>query len=269
MVVSRKQIFTRHSQRDQPEGRPGSGHHGHNNRWKETEGIHAHTAIHPPIQWEPQTRGLEGYGSSPSAPSTPQRSIPLEHGQQEVQPSFTLGRPGRILPEGMSQRDTPQISYGKHQRMESQQEVQTPGGNRSQDKAESSHHPSYRRATEPEREYSYSFRFTRSRPTQLSSGFTPFRHQQISGQESPFFTVPGTFQEKTRFNGQEQDFFQPKAERVIPNDTEAVELAERSTQEPKIVVNTSNTIKSPATRNITPTQMEHSGFTPESNIKSD
>ncbi|MBW0465997.1 hypothetical protein O181_005712 [Austropuccinia psidii MF-1] len=42
---------------------------------------------------------------------------------------------------------------------------------------------------------------TRSRPTQLFSGFTPFRHQNISGQESPFFTIPGSFQEKTRIQG--------------------------------------------------------------------
>ncbi|MBW0492560.1 hypothetical protein O181_032275 [Austropuccinia psidii MF-1] len=59
---------------------------------------------------EPQTRGLEGYGSSSSTPPTPQISIPMEHGQQKIQPSFTLRRTGRILPEGMSQRDTLQRS---------------------------------------------------------------------------------------------------------------------------------------------------------------
>ncbi|MBW0482711.1 hypothetical protein O181_022426 [Austropuccinia psidii MF-1] len=77
---------------------------------------------------------------------------------------------------------------------------------------------------DPDREYSDSFRLTRTRPNQLSSGFTPFRNQKISGQESPFFTIPGSFQEKTRIQGKKQDLFQPKAERVRPNDPEAVGL---------------------------------------------
>ncbi|MBW0510326.1 hypothetical protein O181_050041 [Austropuccinia psidii MF-1] len=162
--------------------RPGSGHHAHDNRWQDTEENHTHTAIHPPIQWRPQSRGLKGYGSSSSAPPTPQRSIPMENGHQEVQPSSTLERPGSMLPEGMAQRDTLQRSYGNHQRMESQQAVQAPGGKGSQDKRESSHYPSYRRTTEPEREYYDYLRITRSRQTQLFGRFTPFRHQQISGQ---------------------------------------------------------------------------------------
>ncbi|MBW0471331.1 hypothetical protein O181_011046 [Austropuccinia psidii MF-1] len=95
-------------QRNQQENRPGfvrvrilgSGNHGHHNRWKDTEVNHTHIAIHPSIQWEPQTGGLEGYGSSSSGPRTPEISIPMENGQQEVQPSFTLGRTGMILPEG-------------------------------------------------------------------------------------------------------------------------------------------------------------------------
>ncbi|MBW0555945.1 hypothetical protein O181_095660 [Austropuccinia psidii MF-1] len=101
-----------------------------------------------------------------------------------------------------------------------------------QDKGESSHYQSYRRTIDPDREYSDSFRITRSRPNQLSSGFTPFRNQNISGQESPFFTIAGIFQEKTRIQGQEQNLFQPNAERVTNNDPEAVGLGERSTQEP-------------------------------------
>ncbi|MBW0539379.1 hypothetical protein O181_079094 [Austropuccinia psidii MF-1] len=168
----------------------------------------------------------------------------------------------------MSQRYTLQRSYGHHKRMESQKEVQTPGGEENQDKGKSSHYPSYRRTTAPDRAYSYSFRLTRSKPTQLSSGFKPFRYQQISGQESPFFTIPGSFQDKTRIQGQKQDFFQKKAERVRPNDPETVGLCERSTQEPEIVVNTSR-ISSPKNRNITPTQNEHSVVTPESNLNSD
>ncbi|MBW0467676.1 hypothetical protein O181_007391 [Austropuccinia psidii MF-1] len=98
----------------------------------------------------------------------------------------------------MSQRDTLQRSYGNHQRMESQQEVQTPGGEVNQDKGKSSHYPIYRRTIEPDRAYSDSFRLTGSIKSQLSIGFKPFRKQKISGQESPFFTIPGSFQEKSK-----------------------------------------------------------------------
>ncbi|MBW0476932.1 hypothetical protein O181_016647 [Austropuccinia psidii MF-1] len=168
----------------------------------------------------------------------------------------------------MSQRDILQRTYGNHQRMEYHQAVQTSGGEGNQDKGESSHYPSYCRTAEPDRAYSYSFRLTRSRPTKLSSGFKSLRNQQISGQESPFFTISGIFQEKTRIQGKKQDIFQPKAERVRHNNSEAVGLGERSTQEPEIAVNTSR-ISSPNNRNSTPTQNEHSVVTPESNPNSD
>ncbi|MBW0547269.1 hypothetical protein O181_086984 [Austropuccinia psidii MF-1] len=103
---------------------------------------------------------------------------------------------------------------------------------------------------------------------QLFSGFKPFRYQQISDQESPLFTIPGGFQEKTRIQGQKQDLFQPKAERVRPNDPEAVGICERSTQEPEIVVNAAR-ISIPNNRNIAPTKNEHSVFTPESSLNGD
>ncbi|MBW0482421.1 hypothetical protein O181_022136 [Austropuccinia psidii MF-1] len=139
----------------------------------------------------------------------------------------------------MSQRDTLQKPYGNHQ--------------------------SYRRTAKPDRAYSDSFRLTGSRPKQLSSGFTPFRHQQISGQEPPFFTIPGSFQEKARIQGKKQHPFKPKVERVRPNDPEAVGLGEGSKKEPQIVVNTSR-ISSPTNRNITPTQTENNVVTPESEL---
>ncbi|MBW0568566.1 hypothetical protein O181_108281 [Austropuccinia psidii MF-1] len=173
-----------------------------------------------------------------------------------------------MFPEDISQRPTLQISYGNHQRMESHQEVQTPGGEENQDKREASHYPSYRRTAEPDRAYSDSFSLTRSRPTQLYSGSKLFRHQHISGQESPFFKIPGSFLEKTRIQGQKQYFFQTKAGRVRPNYPEAVGLVERSTQEPEIVGNTSR-ISSPNNRNITPTQNEHNVLTPETNLNND
>ncbi|MBW0516841.1 hypothetical protein O181_056556 [Austropuccinia psidii MF-1] len=151
----------------------------------------------------------------------------MENEQQEVQPSTSLGRTWSKFLEDISQR-----SYGNHQRLKYHQEVQTHGDEGKQDKGESGHYPSYRRAADPDREYSDSFRLTSSKPNQLSSGLKPFRNQQISGRESPFFKIPGSFQEKTRIQGQKQDLFQPKAERVITNDPEAVGLGERSTQEP-------------------------------------
>ncbi|MBW0532167.1 hypothetical protein O181_071882 [Austropuccinia psidii MF-1] len=152
--------------------------------------------------------------------------------------------------------------------MEFQQEIQTTGGKGSQDMEGSSHYPSYRRKTEPERAYSDSFRLTRSRTTQLSSGFIPFRRPQLSGQESPFFTIPGTFQEKTGIQREKQGLFQPQAEIVRPNDPESVGIGERSTQKPEIAVSTSR-ISIPTNKNITLTQNEHNAVTPESNLKSE
>ncbi|MBW0503551.1 hypothetical protein O181_043266 [Austropuccinia psidii MF-1] len=58
----------------------GTGHLGPSGKWQETEGNYTHSAIHLQIQQKPQTRGVEGYGSSSSAPQTPQRSTPMEHG---------------------------------------------------------------------------------------------------------------------------------------------------------------------------------------------
>ncbi|MBW0538990.1 hypothetical protein O181_078705 [Austropuccinia psidii MF-1] len=210
--------------------RPGRGHLGHSGGWQDTEENHTHSPIHFSIQQQPQTRGLERYGLSSSAPPTPQRFVSMEHGQQE--------------------------------------EVQTPVGKGKQDKGESSHYTSYRSTANLDRAYSNSFRLTRSRPNQLSSGLTPFRNQQVSYQDSPFFTISGGFQEKTRIQREKQDLFQSKEERVRPNDPEVVGFGERSSQEPEVVVNHSRT-SSPINRNITPTQIEHDSVSPESNLNSD
>ncbi|MBW0541159.1 hypothetical protein O181_080874 [Austropuccinia psidii MF-1] len=192
----------------------------------------------------------------------------MEHGQQEVQPGIPLGRTWSKFPEDLSQRDRLQRSYGNDQRLESQQAVQTLGGECKQDKGDSSHYASYRRTADPNRAYSDSFRPTRSRPNQLSSGFTPFRTKQTSGQETPFFTDSGSFKEKTRIQGQKQDHLQPEEERVTPNDPEAVGFFERSAQEPEVVVNNFR-ISSAINRNLTPTQIDHNVVTPESNLNSD
>ncbi|MBW0464280.1 hypothetical protein O181_003995 [Austropuccinia psidii MF-1] len=159
-------------QRNQPEDRegfprarrPGRGNLRHSGGRQETEGNNTHSAIHFPIQQEPQTRGLEIYGSSSSAPPTPQRFISMEHGQREVQPGIPLGRTWIKFPEDLSQRNRLKRPYGNHQRLQSHQAVQTPGGEGKQDKGESSHYPSYRRTSDPDRAYANSFRLTRSRP---------------------------------------------------------------------------------------------------------
>ncbi|MBW0496507.1 hypothetical protein O181_036222 [Austropuccinia psidii MF-1] len=67
----------------------GSVYHG---GWKDTEGNNTNTSIHLLVQQKSQTRGLEGYESSSSALPIPQRLIPMENGEQEVQPSIKLGR---------------------------------------------------------------------------------------------------------------------------------------------------------------------------------
>ncbi|MBW0587031.1 hypothetical protein O181_126746 [Austropuccinia psidii MF-1] len=180
----------------------------------------------------------------------------MEHGQKKFQPGKSLGRTWGKLPEDMSHRDRLQRPDGNHQRLESYQEVQNLRGKGTEDKGESSHYPSYRRTANPDRACSDSFRLTRSRPNQLSSGFKPFRNQQISGQKSPFFTIPGVFQEKTRKQGQEQNLLQQEGERVRPYDSEAVGFGKRSSQEPEVVVSHSR-ISSTSNRNITPTQTEH------------
>ncbi|MBW0583653.1 hypothetical protein O181_123368, partial [Austropuccinia psidii MF-1] len=248
--------------------RPGRGHLRHSGGWKNNEGDNISPAIHTSIQQEPQTRGLEGYGSSSSAPPTPQRFVSMEHGQQEVQPGISLGRTWSKLPEDVSQKDRLQRPYDNHKRLEFYQTVQTPAGKGTEDKGESSHYPSYRRTVSPDRAYSDSFRLTRSRPNQLSSGFTPFRHQQINDQEPPLFTIPGGFQEKKRIQGEKQDLFQPKAATIRPHYPKVVVLGERSAQEPEVVVNQS-IISSPRNRNITPTQTEHNIATSESDSNSD
>ncbi|MBW0492304.1 hypothetical protein O181_032019 [Austropuccinia psidii MF-1] len=125
----------------------------------------------------------------------------MEHGQQEVQPGISLGRTWSKFPEDLADRERMSRPYDNHQRFQSHEEVQTPGGEGKQDKGESSHYPSYRRTVNPDRAHSDSFRLTRSRPNQLPSGFTPFRNQQISGQELPLFTMPGSFQDNTRIQG--------------------------------------------------------------------
>ncbi|MBW0476140.1 hypothetical protein O181_015855 [Austropuccinia psidii MF-1] len=94
-------------QRNQPGDReglsrnriPGRGHLGDSGGWQDIERNYIHSSIHLSIEQKPQTRGLEGYGSSSSAPQTPQRPFPMENGQKEVQPSIPLGITWSKFPE--------------------------------------------------------------------------------------------------------------------------------------------------------------------------
>ncbi|MBW0491515.1 hypothetical protein O181_031230 [Austropuccinia psidii MF-1] len=121
-------------QRTQPEDRkclsrtrrPGRGNLGHSGGWQDTEVNHTPPANNFPIQQQPQTRGLERYGSSSSAPPTPQSFISMEHGEQEVQPGIPLGKTCSKFPEDFSQRDRLQRAYVNHQSFKSHQAVQTP-----------------------------------------------------------------------------------------------------------------------------------------------
>ncbi|MBW0562697.1 hypothetical protein O181_102412 [Austropuccinia psidii MF-1] len=77
--------------RNQPEDReglfrtriPGRGHLGHSGGCQDIEGNHTHSEIYFPNQQKPQTTGMEGYGSSSSAPPTPQRPFSMEHWQEK------------------------------------------------------------------------------------------------------------------------------------------------------------------------------------------
>ncbi|MBW0492279.1 hypothetical protein O181_031994 [Austropuccinia psidii MF-1] len=168
------------------------------------------------------------------------RLIPMEIGQQEGQPSCKMGRTWGMLKEDRSQRDTFQRAYENNQRLESQKAARNSGGKG---------------------------RLSRSKPVRLPGGFTPLTHQKISGQDSPFFTIPASFQEKKRVKVQEKEFFKTEAEIFTTNDSEAVGLSERSTQKPEIILNTFDRISIPTTRNDIPTENAHSFVITESNIR--
>ncbi|MBW0537417.1 hypothetical protein O181_077132 [Austropuccinia psidii MF-1] len=112
----------------------------------------------------------------------------------------------------------PSKTSGNNQREEFQQEAQNPIGNGSQYQVESSYYPSYRRKMEPEEEYSHSFSLKRSgKSTQFPSIFATIRIQQLSGKESAFFPIPGSFQGNIMMKRKEQDFSHPEEKIVRPN----------------------------------------------------
>ncbi|MBW0585339.1 hypothetical protein O181_125054 [Austropuccinia psidii MF-1] len=115
----------------------------------------------------------------------------------------------------------------------------------------------------------YTFQNRSGNPTTLCSGFTPLRNQQISDQESPYFPIQDRNQQRKRIIGQEQDCFQPEAERVRSYEPEIAGPVARSTKKQQTVVNTSNAARSPIIRNDISTQMKQNVVIPESTISSD
>ncbi|MBW0474435.1 hypothetical protein O181_014150 [Austropuccinia psidii MF-1] len=122
----------------------------------------------------------------------------MENGKQEIQPGLKLGLTWGKFSYNIYQRDIFQRTYSNNQRLEFQQEAQALRREGSQDKGELSCNSIYRRAMDSEGKYSDFFRLTMIRLNQLFSGFTPLRIHKISGQESSFFTIPGSFQGKIR-----------------------------------------------------------------------
>ncbi|MBW0546107.1 hypothetical protein O181_085822 [Austropuccinia psidii MF-1] len=126
-----------------------------------------------------------------------QRTSPMQNSRQGTQPRIALEKTCRKYSKDSPQRDILQRTY-------------------------------HRRAIEAGRAYSESLRLTRSgQPTKLPSSLTQFRNQQTSGQEAPYFPIPGDIQDRERIIVKEQDFFQPEAERVRPYETEIIGPSER------------------------------------------
>ncbi|MBW0475733.1 hypothetical protein O181_015448 [Austropuccinia psidii MF-1] len=126
----------------------GSGFEKHG-EWKNTQEDYTSNLIQLPIQQTSQARGLDRHGLSTPAPPNPQRSVPMEHGKQEVQPGFTLQRTWGKLPEDMFQRNIFQKPDENHQRVESQKAFQALRRADNKDKGETIHNPGYRGAMEP------------------------------------------------------------------------------------------------------------------------
>ncbi|MBW0479905.1 hypothetical protein O181_019620 [Austropuccinia psidii MF-1] len=173
-----------------------------------------------------------------SNPSNLPRTSPMGNGRQGIQTRLPLQRTCGKYSEDFPQRDILQRTY-------------------------------HRQEIEPEIAYFDPLRLMRTgNPTRLPSGFTPLRHQQISDQESPYFPIPDRIQERKRSIGQEQDFFQPEAERVRFYDPEIFGPVAISTKKQHTVLNTSNAARSPKIRNDISTQMKHNVLIPESTISS-
>ncbi|MBW0501311.1 hypothetical protein O181_041026 [Austropuccinia psidii MF-1] len=146
-------------QRNQPEDRKGlsrarrhgGGHVGHSGGWQDIEGYHTHPDIQKLIQQKPQTRGLEGYGSSSSAPPIPQSPFQWSMDNNRFNVASHWEELGasckKICLKEIDFKDLMVITKGRNPTRQFRfLEVRE---NRM--KGESSHYPSYRRTADPDR----------------------------------------------------------------------------------------------------------------------
>ncbi|MBW0543310.1 hypothetical protein O181_083025 [Austropuccinia psidii MF-1] len=214
------------NQREDREGlsrkrRPGRGHLGNSGGWQYTDRNPTHSAINFPIQQEPQTRGLERYASSSSAPPIPQRFISMEHGKQEFQPGIPLAELGasfqKICLKEIDFKELMVITKGwnpTRQLRLLELRANRIGENQATIQA-------------------IEEQLTQTGNTKIPSGLQG--EGQISSQVASYhsetnrsvtrvtiFHNPRTFQENTRIQAQKQDHLQPKEKRFGPNHPEAV-----------------------------------------------
>ncbi|MBW0483385.1 hypothetical protein O181_023100 [Austropuccinia psidii MF-1] len=102
----------------------------------------------------------------------------MEHEQQEVQLSFTMGRTWRRLPGDIPQIDTLQGPDGNNQTFESQKAVQAPGGVSQTDSPVSSNHPGTSRSVAKSHHSSQSQVVSRRREGSKGENKTSFNQRK-------------------------------------------------------------------------------------------
>ncbi|MBW0525289.1 hypothetical protein O181_065004 [Austropuccinia psidii MF-1] len=216
--------------------RPGRGRLGHIGGWKDIEVNHTHSGIHIPIEQKSHTRGLEGYGSSSSAPPTPQRPFSREHGGKRFNLASHWTEIGEICQKiclkEIDFRDLMVITKGWNAtRQFKLLEVRE---NRIREIQATI------QAIEEQ--------LTQKGNTQIASGSqgegqisSPVAaHHSGTNRSVAKSHHPSQSQQASRriqgYKGRKQDHLQPKEERVRPNEPEDVGFGERSTQEPEVVL---------------------------------
>ncbi|MBW0463542.1 hypothetical protein O181_003257 [Austropuccinia psidii MF-1] len=227
----------------------GRGHLGHIGGWQHIEGNHIHSAIHIPIQHKPQTRGLEGYGPSSSAPPAPQRPSSMGNGKQDVQPGISLGRTWSKKPENLYQRDRLQTRYGNHQSLESTR-----------------HFRLLEVRANRIRENKAILQAIEEQLTQTGNTQNPSGSQGVDKTSSPVASHhSGTNRSvaKSHHSSQSQEVSRRIQTQKGKNKTS---FNQRQRESHRMI---RKLISSPINRDITPTKIKNNVFTPESSLNSD
>ncbi|MBW0481992.1 hypothetical protein O181_021707 [Austropuccinia psidii MF-1] len=165
--------------------RPGGGHLGQSGGWKNIEGNHTHSAIHFPIQQKPQTRGLD-------CQKICLREIPFKD-LTEIIKGWKPTRQFRILEERATRiRENQATTQAIEELLNKKGPSLIPSGSQGVDQTSSpvaSHNSGTSRS--------------------LAKSHHSSQSQVVS-------------RRRQGYKGKKQDIFQPKAERVRPNDPEAV-----------------------------------------------